>query len=139
MPLALILLLLTSPAATAPDASAPGWIGMDYFWSKPSKGRRVLIVQSLVPSSPAARAGLRPGDIITTINRRAVDFGDDLEFMLFLGEQRPGDVLVLGVVREGRSHTVRVKLGVMSEAARAARKKSLDIAQKRRQAARANH
>jgi S1-C subfamily serine protease len=129
----LIAALATSIAVHA--AATPGWLGMDYTWSQPKGGHRVLHVQRVAPGGPAQRAGIQPGDIVTHMNARAVDFGDELELLLFLNEQRPGDRLLVTIVREGRRFTLPVSLGVMSAAALAKRAENLEVARRKRIAA----
>jgi len=117
-------------------AATPGWLGMDYTWSRPTNSaRRVLHVQRVAPGGPAARAGVRPGDIVTAMNDHRVDLGDDLDLLLFLGDQHPGDRLVLAIVREGRPLKIEVTLGTMSAASLAARKENLEVARRKRIAA----
>jgi S1-C subfamily serine protease len=128
---------LATLAATAAItiATTPGWLGLDYTWSPPQHGHRVLNVQRVAPGGPAQRAGIQPGDIVTHMNARAVDFGDELELLLFLNEQRPGDRLLVTIVREGRRFTLPVSLGVMSAAALAKRAENLEVARHKRAAA----
>lgn len=122
--------------ALAMTAATPGWLGMDYTWSHAAKtADRVLIVQRVAANGPAQRAGVRPGDIITAMNGRRVGIGDELELLLFLGEQHPGDRLTLSIIREGRPMQTVVTLGTMSAASLAARKENLEVARRRRVAA----
>jgi S1-C subfamily serine protease len=116
-------------------AAAPGWLGMGYVWSANQDGRKVLHVQKVAPGGPSDRGGIKPGDIITTINDRRVDIGDDLDLLLFLGDRKPGDTLTFGVVREGHAQKLRVKLGTMPDASRAAWKQNLEVARQKRLAA----
>lgn len=106
---------------------------MGYTWST-AGAHKVLNVQKVAPRGPAERAGLAPGDIITTINDRPVDFGDDLDLLLYLGSKKPGDRLTLKVIREGASRTVEVKLGTMPAASHAAWKQNLEVARRKRAA-----
>ncbi|MEA2571385.1 MAG: putative serine protease PepD [Acidobacteriota bacterium] len=131
-----VIVLIMALAGASPRAASPGWLGMQYTWSAPSKsGHRVLNVRSVAPDGPSDRAGVRAGDIVTTMNGRSVDFGDELELLLFLGEQRAGDHLTLGVVREGRSLKLDIILGTMSPQALAARRQNLEAARRARLAA----
>src|SRR5690606_8314544 len=57
-----------------------------------------LVVSGTEPDSPAARAGLKPGDIIVQANKIRVIDSADLE-RAFLGHQ-PGDRIELRVKRE---------------------------------------
>jgi serine protease Do len=61
-----------------------------------------------MPGSPAARAGLQPGDQIVAINNNKVKNNDDL--FLFLGSLLAGSTARVEVVRGGISRTYSVKL-----------------------------
>ncbi|MEU8607554.1 trypsin-like peptidase domain-containing protein [Actinoplanes sp. NPDC048791] len=68
-----------------------------------------LYVQAVTPSGPAARAGLRTGDIITQVGGAAVSSPDDL--VLRTLTRRVGDPLVVDYVRGGRAGSTTVTLG----------------------------
>jgi S1-C subfamily serine protease len=63
----------------------------------------------IVAGSPAEDAGLLPGDIITSIDDRRIDAGQGLDDVLSL--YKPGDELVLSVLRGGRTVDVSLTLG----------------------------
>ncbi|MEZ4368319.1 MAG: trypsin-like peptidase domain-containing protein [Kofleriaceae bacterium] len=63
-------------------------------------------IQSVEPSSPAARAGLRDGDLIVAFDGAAVDGLDALHRRL--RQHRPGAPANLGVVRRGQRLEVAV-------------------------------
>ncbi|MFE3935283.1 S1C family serine protease, partial [Streptomyces goshikiensis] len=69
---------------------------------------------SAVPPGPGARAGIRPGDVITKVDGQRVHGGDEL--IIKIRAHRPGDALKLTVLREGREHTLDVVLGSSSGA-----------------------
>jgi S1-C subfamily serine protease len=99
---------------------------------KPGLGIRVLesemarlqgqvgaIVANVLPNSPAAKAGLEPihrtpdgsieiGDIITGIDGRPVEDGNDL--LRVLDEKEPGDSVSLTLNRRGETRTITVQL-----------------------------
>ncbi|MFD6886812.1 S1C family serine protease [Streptomyces sp. NPDC059957] len=58
---------------------------------------------------PGARAGIRPGDVITKVDGVRVHGGDEL--VIKIRAHRPGDRLALTVLREGRERTLEVVLG----------------------------
>lgn len=64
-------------------------------------GQREFVVSSVRPESPAGKAGLMPGDVITAINGRKVERALDVELAV-LGA-RPGDELEVETLREGQS------------------------------------
>ncbi|HEX8384854.1 MAG TPA: trypsin-like peptidase domain-containing protein [Rubricoccaceae bacterium] len=70
---------------------------------------RGLIVSSVDDDSPAERAGLRAYDLIVSIGGEPVRTNEDVRQRLV--DNRPGDTVELGVVREGRTSTARVVLG----------------------------
>lgn len=59
--------------------------------------------------SPAEKAGLKSGDIITKINSETV--GKDGSLSSILGEYRPGDKLTITYLRDGKEQTTTVTLG----------------------------
>jgi S1-C subfamily serine protease len=58
----------------------------------PPQARGVLVT-SVVPDSPAAEAGLRPGDVIEEINRRPVRSPQDVARVI--EETKEGDLALL--------------------------------------------
>ncbi len=63
----------------------------------------------IVPDSPAADAGLLPGDIVTAIDAHRIDAAQGLDDVLSL--YGPGDELTLAVLRDGVMIDVPVTLG----------------------------
>lgn len=131
VPWAFTLLL----AAAAANPPLP-YFGIDFRWMHGGAQQKFLQVESVVPEGPAARAGLRPGDRITHIGGVAVDFGDELDFLLFIRERKPNERLVLKITRAGKPMDVVVTLGALPEAARPAWEAGFRIARQRRLAAR---
>ena len=68
-------------------------------------------VPAVFPGSPAERAGLRSGDIITAIDGNAVNADQDLAEQIL--QKSPGDTVTLRVLRSGSTREVEVKLGVL--------------------------
>ncbi|MBV9830114.1 MAG: trypsin-like peptidase domain-containing protein [Marmoricola sp.] len=67
-----------------------------------------LVVTAVQPGSPAARAGLRAGDVITELAGRPASSAEQL-VLATLGKQ-PGAKVSLTYVRDGRSTTVELTL-----------------------------
>ena len=65
-------------------------------------------INEIMPDGPAARAGLRIGDVITAVDGRDVDDDEALRFRV--ATLRIGAVSVLTVQRQGRSITLNVQL-----------------------------
>jgi serine protease DegQ len=66
-------------------------------------------VQEVVDASPADRAGLAPGDVITAVDGRPVDGARDLQVQIGLG--RIGGSVSLTIVGDGGRRTVDVAIG----------------------------
>jgi S1-C subfamily serine protease len=120
----------------AEDAAKLPWIGMSFRWEETGDTEtRVIHVAAVTEGGPAADAGIRPGDVIVTVAKRPVGFGDALEFLLFLSDYRPGDKLAFEIIREGARHESIVLVGELPESAREGRERSLRHARERRSAA----
>ncbi|HUU85483.1 MAG TPA: trypsin-like peptidase domain-containing protein, partial [Phycisphaerae bacterium] len=70
--------------------------------------KKLVYVESVRPSSPAARAGLRPDDLIVRANGRNVP--DVAAFQRVLEQLKPGDGIELVVVRDDQLHNLNVTL-----------------------------
>ncbi|MBB5345490.1 Do family serine endopeptidase [Tunturibacter empetritectus] len=67
------------------------------------------IVTQVTPDSPAAQAGLKNGDVIDELNGQKVINGGALQ--VAVSEDSPGTQIALGIIRNGSSQTVNVKVG----------------------------
>ena len=65
-------------------------------------------VGSVERSTPAQRAGIRAGDIITSFDGEKVKTTTDLKNLM--NRRRPGDTVTLGIVRDGKSLEIKVAL-----------------------------
>lgn len=63
---------------------------------------------SVVAGSPAAKAGIKEGDIITKVNGKEVDEKNSLTSLL--GQNKVGEVVKLTVVRDGKTITINATL-----------------------------
>jgi len=73
------------------------------------KEARGVVVASVAASSPAARAGLRPGDVITAFEGQPVTDGNTLRNRI--ASTSPGRQVKLTVVRDRRTEEIQVILG----------------------------
>lgn len=67
-----------------------------------------LVVASVLPGSPAAEAGVVPGDIIRSLTNEEVTFAtlDPEAFTAYIAEQNAGDVLTFSIERNGEPLTL---------------------------------
>jgi S1-C subfamily serine protease len=64
---------------------------------------------SVVTGSPADKAGLRGGDVITKINGKSVNSTQNMTTLL--NQHQPGDEVTLTVVRAGKTQSIKATLG----------------------------
>jgi putative serine protease PepD len=81
----------------------------------PSRG---ALVSHVVPGAPAARAGLRAGDLITSVDDRDVPAPADL--LELICRKEIGAPVAIGYVRRGNDHVARLSIGDLPAAARPA-------------------
>ena len=67
-----------------------------------------VLIASVRDDSPASRAGLKAGDVITKVNNEPVGSRDDL--MRLLRDVKDGGDVTIGIVRDKKESTVTVKL-----------------------------
>jgi serine protease Do len=68
-----------------------------------------VLVQKVQPSGPAGKAGLKPGDIITSIDGRDIKDGDDL--VNEIANRKPDSTVRLGYLRDGKPAETTVTIG----------------------------
>ena len=67
------------------------------------------VVNQVVPGSEAAKAGIKPNDVIVSINSNPVESAADLSNTI--GIMRVGTPLTLGIIRDGKNMTIQAKIG----------------------------
>jgi putative serine protease PepD len=67
-------------------------------------------ITSVVSGSPADKAGLKAGDVITAIDGNSITTADDLTAQV--GAHQPSDVITVKVTRGGSAKDIKVTLGV---------------------------
>ena len=65
-----------------------------------------VLISSVTPGMPAAKAGLQPQDVITSIDGKPVKDGDDL--VGNISARRPGSTVRLGYLRAGKEESATV-------------------------------
>ena len=69
----------------------------------------------VVPGSPAARAGLQPGDLVTAINGKKISSTE--QFIATVDSYSPGDTITFTIERGGKTQDVKVTLGARPQRA----------------------
>src|SRR2546430_15359976 len=69
------------------------------------------LVGEVEPNAPAAKAGIKTGDVITAVNGKKDN--DARELRLMIGSMAPGTKVQIEVNREGQSKLLNVELGEM--------------------------
>lgn len=72
---------------------------------------RGAIISSIVPGSPAERAGLRPGDVVRQFNKQAVETPTQLSE--WTGALDAGNIIEATIYREGREAKVKLPIAEM--------------------------
>jgi S1-C subfamily serine protease len=86
--------------------------------------RRGALVQTVAPGSPAARAGIKGGDIVAQLDGNTIRLGGDIitavdgkrissadDLANAVAGKRKGDKVKIDVVRGGDKRTIEVTLG----------------------------
>ncbi|NEX64170.1 PDZ domain-containing protein [Noviherbaspirillum sp. 17J57-3] len=76
------------------------------------KNAHGVLVAAVQRNGPADRAGLRPGDVIVSVNKEQVQTAADMARLV--GSAKPGSTVDVEVVREGRTAAVQVKVEAMT-------------------------
>jgi serine protease Do len=97
-----------------------GWIGVqvqpvtaDIADSLGMRSAEGALVDEPQPNSPAAKAGIKSGDVITAINGAAVKDSRDLARKI--GMMAPGSPIKLGLLHKGATKTVTLALAQMPQ------------------------
>jgi hypothetical protein len=83
---------------------ARGFLGVEL-----ADGDDAVTVRAVLPDSPAAAAGLKPGDKIAKVGDRSVSSGERL--MKAVAKVQPGDSVKFTIERGGKSEEVAVRFG----------------------------
>ncbi len=95
-----------------------GWLGIqqqqitpdiaDSLGLKQAKG---ALVDDAEPNGPAAKAGLKPGDVITAVDGTAIN--DPRELAQQIARMAPGSSATLSLLRNGATQDISLTLGTM--------------------------
>lgn len=66
-------------------------------------------IEAVEPDTPAAQAGMQPGDVIVSVDGKAIRTQEDL--IAELNRRRPGAEVTVGVFRDGERRRLEVTLG----------------------------
>ncbi len=113
-----------------------GWIGVSIQELTPDlaksfglKSTNGALVSSVSPGDPAALAGMKPGDIITSFDSKPVTDMNDLPRIVAVTP--PGKTVPVTIIRDGKEMTLSVKVGAKTggetaEVETAPRKEAVD-------------
>jgi len=77
------------------------------------KEEQGVVVNSVDPNGPAAKAGLQAGDVITAFNGKTVEDGNS--FRNEIASAAPGSEITLTIARNGKQQDAHVKLEELNE------------------------
>jgi C-terminal processing protease CtpA/Prc len=92
----------TSPSTQSSSPRTPGS-------GQNAPGQRGARVAQIYPGSPAARAGLQPGDLVTQINGQKID--DPAELVALVHEMKPQTKAEFEVMRDNQPQKIPVTIG----------------------------
>ena len=67
------------------------------------------IISQVTPDSPASRAGLKNGDVLRELNGKKIVSSGALQ--VAVSQIAPGNLIDLGILRDGKPETIKVKVG----------------------------
>lgn len=90
------------------SSGTEAWLGVELA-NAPVRG---ALVAKVVPGSPAAKAGIRPGDLITQLDTEPI--GASATFVAAISGMQPGDAVDIQLQRGASEYAIHVKLGSRS-------------------------
>lgn len=87
------------------------WLGIVMINLTESMKRELVVdngvlVASVSPNDPAAKAGIEPGDVITKVDGTKVDSSRDVQLAIL--KRKPGDRILISIDRKGKVETLPV-------------------------------
>ena len=113
LPLATLLLAVSGVVLAGENRPAHLGIFGDDVQSDAQRGG--AIVREVLADSPAEKAGLKSGDIIIAVDEDAVASFEELAAIV--RTHKPGDELVVKVIRQGKEQELKVQLAAAPEGA----------------------
>jgi DNA-binding NtrC family response regulator len=108
-----------APRRTSPWVLVPPSIALIYAiavvvaaWSAPEKGFQAFVGQRVAiidEGGPAEAAGLRAGDLIVAAD--GVPITSTLDYAFRVLQREPGELVTLGVRRDGQAHSIPIRFG----------------------------
>lgn len=102
------------------DTEGSSWLGVELHEVTSDSAKelklpaeRGVVLSSIVPDSPAAKAGLKENDVVTEINGQRIEGA--AQFRRIIREIPAGRAAQITVWRDGRAQTVSVTLGKAEE------------------------
>lgn len=89
-----------------PQGTGPGYLGITF--TKDADGLEVTEVKA---DGPAAKAGVKEGDVIRKIDGTDLKDSDTSELVKLVGGMRSGTVIAIDIKRGTQALTLKVKLG----------------------------
>jgi Do/DeqQ family serine protease len=83
--------------------------------------RKGALISQILPNTPAARAGLRVGDVVFSLNGKTIENANDLKNAV--GFESAGAEVAIGYMRDGKQREMRVTLEQKTDITRTARAK----------------
>ncbi len=90
-----------------------GWLGVTLDDVPPVIGEHGLRIVAVDEAGPAARAGIRPGDLVLSVNGRPAQ--DPNDFSRAIGRTRPGQDVELTIARNGELKDLTVAVGARGD------------------------
>lgn len=78
-----------------------------------SESQQGAIVSQVVPDSPASKAGLKPYDVIVSVNGSPIQKASQLKSRVTF--TKPGDTLDIGIIRDGKNQNIKIQVMEFNE------------------------